>query len=157
MINISTAKLQVRLNNQLQFFAHIILDFADNSTKARGYIQHGIYQNVRNELNLEFFKSRKKYFSDQHAEHEPETSIERYKRLMAELQELEEEFNQVNIFLFSFFDLFSFYLQTSKDDLNKEESENLNALVQHIQKLQEHTSKVYGAKFLLNGRDARQG
>jgi hypothetical protein len=39
--------------------------------------------------------------------------------------------------------------------LNKEESENLNALVQHIQKLQEHTSKVYGAKFLLNGRDTR--
>jgi len=55
---------------------------------------------------------------------------------MGELQELEEEFNQ-----------------TSKEGLSKEESENLNALVQHIQKLQEHTSKVYGAKFLLNGRD----
>ena len=31
----------------------------------------------------------------QYAEHEPETPIERYKRLMAELQELEKEFNQV--------------------------------------------------------------
>ncbi|CAF4612799.1 unnamed protein product, partial [Rotaria magnacalcarata] len=58
--------------------------------------------------------------------------------LMAELQELEEEFNKV-----------------SKESLNKEESENLNTLVQHIQQLQEHTSKVYGAKFLLNERDTR--
>jgi uncharacterized membrane protein YccC len=32
----------------------------------------------------------------QHAEHEEETPIERYKRLMAELQELEQEFNQVD-------------------------------------------------------------
>ena len=32
---------------------------------------------------------------EQYAEHEAETPIERYKRLMAELQELEEEFNQV--------------------------------------------------------------
>lgn len=91
-------------------------NFADDSTKARGYVQHGIYQN--------------------YAEHEAETPIERYKRLMAELQELEGEFNQ-----------------TSKDGLSQEESENLNALIQHIQQLQEHTSKVYGAKFLLNGRD----
>ncbi len=73
---------------------------------------------------------------------------------MAELQELEEEFNQVNIFIESF-SLSIVLLQTSKEGLNKEESENLNALVQHIQKLQEHTSKVYGAKFLLNGRDTR--
>ncbi|CAF4824792.1 unnamed protein product, partial [Rotaria magnacalcarata] len=58
--------------------------------------------------------------------------------LMAELQELEEEFNKV-----------------SKESLNKEEGENLNTLVQHIQQLQEHTSKVYGAKFLLNERDTR--
>ncbi|UJR35281.1 hypothetical protein I4U23_028044 [Adineta vaga] len=93
-----------------------VANFSDNASKARGYVQHGIYQN--------------------HAEHEPETPIERYKRLMCELQELEEEFNQ-----------------TTKEDLNKEESENLNALVKHIQQLQEHTSKVYSAKFLLNERD----
>ncbi|CAF0785447.1 unnamed protein product [Rotaria sordida] len=91
-------------------------NFSDSSLKARGYVQHGIYQN--------------------YAEHETETPIERYKRLMAELQELEEEFNRA-----------------SKEGLSKEESENLNVLVQHIQQLQEHTSKVYGAKFLLNGRD----
>ena len=47
------------------------------------------------------------------------------------------------------------FFQTSKDDLNKDESEDLNALVQHVQQLQEHTSKVYGAKFLLNGQDTR--
>ncbi len=74
---------------------------------------------------------------------------------MAELQELEEEFNQVNISIKIIFHLFIYLFQTSKEGLNKEESENLNALIQHIQKLQEHTSKVYGAKFLLNGRDAR--
>lgn len=39
--------------------------------------------------------------------------------------------------------------------MNKDESENLHALVQHVQQLQEHTSKVYGAKFLLNGQDTR--
>lgn len=94
-------------------------NFSDSSIKARGYVQHGIYQN--------------------YAEHDEETPIERYKRLMAELKELEDEFHQ-----------------TSTDDLSKEESENLNALVQHIQKLQEHTSKVYGAKFLLNGQDTSQ-
>lgn len=93
-----------------------VANFSDSSIKARGYVQHGIYQN--------------------YAEHEPETSIERYKRLMAELQEFEKEFNQ-----------------TSKEDLSKEESENLNALVQHVQQLQEHTAKVYGAKFLLSGED----
>ncbi|CAF0763358.1 unnamed protein product [Rotaria sp. Silwood1] len=93
-----------------------VADFSDSSIKARGYVQHGIYQN--------------------YAEHETETPIERYKRLMAELQELEEEFNRA-----------------SKEGLSKEESENLSTLIQHIQQLQEHTSKVYGAKFLLSGRD----
>ncbi|CAF0878074.1 unnamed protein product [Rotaria sp. Silwood1] len=93
-----------------------VADFSDSSIKARGYVQHGIYQN--------------------YAEHETETPIERYKRLMAELQELEEEFNRA-----------------SKEGLSKEESENLSTLIQHIQQLQEHTSKVYGAKFLLGGRD----
>lgn len=93
-----------------------LANFSDSSTKARGYIQHGIYQN--------------------YAEHEPETPIERYKRLMSELQELEEEFNQV-----------------SNKDLSKEENESLNGLIKHIQQLQEHASKVYGAKFLLNEHD----
>jgi len=94
-------------------------NFADGSVKARGYVQHGIYQN--------------------YAEHSEETPIERYKRLMAELKELEGEFHQ-----------------TSTENLTKEETENLNALVQHIQKLQDQTSKVYGAKFLFNGEETSQ-
>jgi hypothetical protein len=31
-------------NNLLIFF--IFIDFSDSSNKARGYVQHGIYQNV---------------------------------------------------------------------------------------------------------------
>ena len=48
MINISMEKLQVRSNDHLQFSTFSSLDFADNSAKARGYVQHGIYQNVSN-------------------------------------------------------------------------------------------------------------
>ena len=25
---------------------YLLIDFSDNATKARGYVQHGIYQNV---------------------------------------------------------------------------------------------------------------
>jgi hypothetical protein len=29
---------------------HFLVDFSDSSTKARGYVQHGIYQNVNQEF-----------------------------------------------------------------------------------------------------------
>ena len=73
---------------------------------------------------------------------------------MAELKELEEEFHQVKLQGKNERSNRIFF-QTTNEDLTKEESENLNGLVQHIQQLQEHTSKVYGAKFLLNGQDTR--
>ncbi|CAF3387854.1 unnamed protein product [Rotaria sp. Silwood1] len=123
-----------------------VADFSDSSIKARGYVQHGIYQN--------------------YAEHETETPIERYKRLMAELQELEEEFNRaskeglskeesenLSTLIQHIQQLQEHTSKASKEGLSKEESENLSTLIQHIQQLQEHTSKVYGAKFLLGGRD----
>ncbi|CAF1177352.1 unnamed protein product, partial [Didymodactylos carnosus] len=98
------------------------VDFSDNSVKARGYVQHGVYQN--------------------YSEHESETPIERYKRIMSELSVLEAELGQ-----------------TSKDGkgLTKEENENLKAVVNHVQQLQEQTSKVYGAKYLISGNNASSG
>ncbi|CAF0753377.1 unnamed protein product [Didymodactylos carnosus] len=91
-------------------------DFSNDSIKVRGYIQRGVYQN--------------------HREPESETPIERYKRIMRELHELEIEFGE-----------------KSKDgkSLSKEENKNLNAVVKHVQQLHEQTSKVYGAKYLISG------
>lgn len=52
MGNISMEKLQVSSLDPLIFLSSDSLpDFADSSNKARGYVQHGIYQNVRHHFN----------------------------------------------------------------------------------------------------------
>jgi hypothetical protein len=35
---------------ELRFDRFLCLDFSDNETKARGYVQHGIYQNVSRQI-----------------------------------------------------------------------------------------------------------
>ena len=53
MENISMEKLQVSSTEYLIFISiDSLRDFSDTSTKARGYVQHGIYQNVSRFLHI---------------------------------------------------------------------------------------------------------